>query len=202
MNAPTIGLARLPRSVRELLDEAAGAAIAAAGALDALARDPTRRAALAEIAELELDGDRITHELQRALGTARVGREERGDLLRAIQAIDDVLDLIDDAARELSLVSGTERATSTIKDLVRTSMASVERIEEPPAARESLHERAHALDDELRTELRTMHRTVADAERDVLTTMRATAVLRRLRSIGQACIRALRAVELLASDHV
>ena len=80
-------------------------------------------------------------------------------------------------------------------------MAAITRIEEPPASREALHERAHELEDELRTELRALQRIVTDHESDVLAAVRATALLRQLRSVGQACIRALRAIEVLAGAH-
>jgi uncharacterized protein Yka (UPF0111/DUF47 family) len=208
MGAPTIGFARLPKAVRDLLAEAAADASAAAAALDALARDPRQRPRGAEIVSLEDDADRVTHELQRALATARVASQERGQLLHAIEAIDDILDVIDDTAQALPPISHAlphdrlSRTTAVIKDLVRTCMAAPARIEEPLAAREALHERAHALDDELRVELRALQRAVADSEADVLVALRATGLLRQLRSIGQAAIRALRAIEVLAGAHV
>ena len=206
MSASTIGFARLPKAVRDLLDDAAAAATSAAGALETLARDPTRDTALAQIVDLERDDDRITHELQHALTVARLGKDERGELLHTIQAIDDVLDAIDDAARDLPRANEAlqheplQRASSVIRDLVRTSMAAVARIEEPAAARETLHQRAHELDRELRIELRTMQALIADTN-DALAVVRAAGLLRRLRSIGQACTRALLAVEVLAATH-
>lgn len=208
MSASTIGFARLPKAVRDLLAEAADDATAAGVALDALARDPRQTTAVAQIVSLEHDGDRITHELQRALASARVASQERSELLHAIEAVDDVLDVIDDAARELPCISDALprerliRTTAVIKDLVRTCMAAAGRIEDPPTAREALHERAHELDDELRAELRALQRAVVDGEPDVLVALRATGLLRQLRSIGQASIRALRATEVLAGAHV
>jgi uncharacterized protein Yka (UPF0111/DUF47 family) len=208
MSTPTIGLARLPRAVRELLSEAARGATSAATALKTLARDTIQRAELAEIVSLEDDGDRIVHELQHTLAGARVASEERGELLHVIEAIDDILDGIEHAAHELSRAGDLlprerlVRATAVISDLARTSMAAVTRIEEPPASREALHERAHELNDELRTELRALQRAIAEHESDVLAALRATTLLRQLRSIGQACIRALRAIEVLAGAHV
>jgi hypothetical protein len=80
-------------------------------------------------------------------------------------------------------------------------MAAATRIEEPPASRAALHERAHELTDELRAELRALQRTVTNHESDVLAALQATARLRQLRSIGQACISALRAIEVLAGAH-
>jgi predicted deacylase len=94
------------------------------------------------------------------------------------------------------------RATAVIRDLTRTSMAATAKLEEPPAARAALHERAHELEDELRGEPRAPHRAVATDESDVLAVLRATGIVRQLRSIGQACIRALPALEVLAGAHV
>jgi uncharacterized protein Yka (UPF0111/DUF47 family) len=206
-SAPTIGFARFPKAVGELLSEAARSVTSAAIALDTLARDATRDAAVAEIVSLEDEGDRIVHELQCMLTGARVSRPERAELLHAIEAIDDILDGIEAAAHELSRGGSSlarerlVRATAVIKDLARTSMAAATRIEEPPTSREPLHERADELDDELRAELRELHRAVADQESDVLAALRAIALLRQLRAIGQACIRALRAIEVLARAH-
>jgi len=203
-----LGGARLPKAVRELLSEAARAATSAATALHTLARDPTQRAALAEIVALEGDGDRIVHELRHRLAGARVASQERGELLHAIEAIDDILDGIEDAAHDPSRAGDSlarerlVRVTAVINDLVRTSMAAASRIEEPPASRAALHERAHELNDELPAELRALQCTVTDDESDVLAALRATARLRQLRSIGQACIRALRTIEVLAGAHV
>jgi uncharacterized protein Yka (UPF0111/DUF47 family) len=197
----------MPKAVRELLAEASRSATSAAAALKTLARDTTQRAALSEIVSLENDGDRIVHELQHTLAGARVASHERGELLHVIEAIDDILDGIEDAAHDLSRAGDSlprerlVRVTAVISDLARTSMAAVARIEEPPASREPLHERAHELDDELRTELRALQRTVTDHESDVLVALRAAALLRQLRSIGQACINALRAIEVLAGAH-
>jgi uncharacterized protein Yka (UPF0111/DUF47 family) len=208
MSTPTIGFARLPKTVRELLSEAARATTSAATALNTLARDATQHAALAEIVSLEDDGDRIVHELQHTLASARLASQERGELLHAIEAIDDILDAIEDAAHDLSRAAGSPprerlvRATAVINDLVRTSMAAATRIEQPPASRAALHERAYELNDELRAELRALQQIVTDDESDVLTALRATARLRQLRSIGQACIRALRAIEVLAGAHL
>jgi uncharacterized protein Yka (UPF0111/DUF47 family) len=148
------------------------------------------------------------HELQHTLAGGHVASQERGGLLHVIEALDDILDRIEDAAHDLSRAGDTlprerlVRATAVINDLARTSMAAVARIEEPPASREALHERAHELDDELRTELRLLQRSVADNESDVLAAVRAIAVSRQLRAIGQACVRALRAIEVLAGAHV
>jgi hypothetical protein len=85
-SAPTIGFARLPKVVRALLSEAARAATSAATALRTLARDTTQHAALEEIVSLEDDGDRIVHELQHTLAGARLGSQERCELLHVIEA--------------------------------------------------------------------------------------------------------------------
>jgi uncharacterized protein Yka (UPF0111/DUF47 family) len=141
------------------------------------------------------------------LASARVSRHERAELLHAIEAIDDIVDGIETAAHELPRGASAlprerlARATGVIKDLARTSMAAATLIEEQPASREPLHARAHELNEELRAELRVLHRAVAEHESDVLAASRAITLLRQLRTIGQACNRALRAIEVLAGAH-
>jgi uncharacterized protein Yka (UPF0111/DUF47 family) len=206
MSYATIGFARLPKHLRELLAEDAGTATAAAAALEALARETPARSA-SDIVALEQTGDRIAHELRRTLPTARVGSEERGDVLSTVEAIDDILDAIESAAHDLPGARAAiprerlVRATAIVKDLVWTTMETVPRIEDAATSREALHERAHALEDELRIELRAIQAIVAETD-DVLAVVRAADLLRRLRSIGQACARALLAIEVLAAAHV
>ena len=207
MSAPTIGLARLPRGIRDLLAQAAGTVNAAAAALVTLARDPGNRSSVTEIVALEDDGDRIAHELRHAAATARVAAHERSPLLKVSEAIDDILDAIESAAHEMAGAGDALpdeellRATAVVRDLARTAMATVVRLEDPPTAREALHERAHELEDELRADLRAMHASVANAG-DVLVAIRAADVLRGLRSVGEACAQALLAFEVLAGVHV
>lgn len=207
MSSSTIGLARLPRALRDLLNEQARTVSAAAPTLEALTRDPSRASAVTEIVRLEGEGDRVTHEIQHALPTARIASPERGELLHLTQTLDDIVDLIEDVAHELPQLTDSlpreqlARIGATLKDLVRTTRTAAERIEQPPTAREHLHARAHELANELRVELRAAHHTLVETHDDVLSNVRAAALLRRLREIGQAGTRALLVVEALAGTH-
>jgi uncharacterized protein Yka (UPF0111/DUF47 family) len=207
MSSSAIGLARLPRALRDLLDEQAHTLSAAATALETLTRDPSRAAAIAEIVRLEDEGDRVTHDIQHALPTARIASPERGELLRLTQTLDDIVDLIEHVAHELPHLTAVlphdsvARAGATLRDLVRTTSTAVERIEHPPAAREPLRARAHELANELRAELRAAYHTLVETHDDVLPNVRAGALLRHLREIGHACTRALLAVEMQAGTH-
>src|SRR4051812_3240425 len=103
-----LGLARLPRRVAELLDDAAANAIAVAIDVVELASDPARAAELRErIARSEEDGDRITRDLHHGLGYGLLTGAERRDLLGLAQHVDDVLDAFDDLAHQLALDAAT-----------------------------------------------------------------------------------------------
>ena len=72
-------------------------------------------------------------------------------LLKASEAIDDIIDAVESAAHELVRAGesvshgGSVRATAVVRDLVRTTMAAVPRLEDPPMSREALHARVHEL---------------------------------------------------------
>lgn len=206
--APTVGLARPPAAVQELLDEAAANAEAAAVLLHALAEQPLRAPDLLDdIADRECDGDRITHDLRRELAHRLVLGFERGDLLRLVELLDDVVDAVDDAAHDLSLyaVALTSSRMTTIaavlRDLVRTSMRALRRIEYGPPAQTSLQQRAHELRDELRHELRVAYAALLDDSADALGALQGETVLARVRSLGDACARLLSAAHALAMNH-
>jgi uncharacterized protein Yka (UPF0111/DUF47 family) len=155
---------------------------------------------------LEDQGDRITHAVQHALPTPRLASSERAELLRLTQSLDDIVDLIEHAAHELPQADAlprdhVARAGGVLKDLVRTTLLAVERIEQPPATRAPLHIRAHELALELRVELRTAQRALVDRDDNPLASVRAGDLLRRLHEIGRACTRALLVVEVLAGTH-
>jgi uncharacterized protein len=64
---------------------------------------PDSAALAAEIRELEHEGDRITHELIERTNRTFVTAIERGDVLALASAVDDVVDLIEEAADFLNL---------------------------------------------------------------------------------------------------
>jgi hypothetical protein len=89
LTAPPAGLARLPTSLRRLVEEAATNANTAAGLLADLARYPRRALGLrADIAECEAEGDRIVHDAVRQPAPARSLGPERARLHDLIEAVD------------------------------------------------------------------------------------------------------------------
>jgi hypothetical protein len=139
LTAPPAGLARLPTSLRRLVEEAATNANTAAGLLADLARYPRRALGLrADIAECEAEGDRIVHDAVRQPARARSLGPERARLHDLIEAVDDVVDAVDDAAHDIaaaaSLVAPARSTAiaSLSRDLVRTTMRTVPSIEEAP----------------------------------------------------------------------
>jgi uncharacterized protein len=88
----------------DLLDAAVDNAAAAAVLLSTLLEGfPDSRPLAERIAELEHEGDRITHEIIRRLNQDFVTPIDREDLLRLASALDDVVDLIDEVAAFLGL---------------------------------------------------------------------------------------------------
>jgi uncharacterized protein Yka (UPF0111/DUF47 family) len=201
-----VGLARLPTALKSLLDEAATIAETAARLLHALAREP--RAAprlIEEIADCERAGDRITHDLHRELQDRLALGEGRPHVLRLAAALDDVTDAVDEAAHALSVFADAvphDRAATLVailRDLVRASMREVRGIEGPLEQRESSHQRAEALRDEFRQELRTTTAAALSAGPGPIEALRATTLLRRLRAVSDAAAALSVAVRGLAT---
>ena len=94
---PTVGLERLPRATGALLDEASANLLAIANELDVLVTHGSRDT-LTAIALREQDGDRITHDLIQAARTNHRVGPDRSRIVALAQAIDDVVDAIDDLA--------------------------------------------------------------------------------------------------------
>jgi len=188
-----VGFARLPTGLRDLLDEAATTAETAARLLHALVQEPRPAAGLVEeIAECERAGDRITHDLHRALRDRLALGDGRTQVLRLTTALDDVTDAVDEAAHALSVFADAlphDRAVelaAILRDLVRASMREVRGIEQPPEQREWSHERAEALRDEFRRELRTTSAAVITAAPAPIDAVRAETLLQRLRALSGA----------------
>jgi uncharacterized protein Yka (UPF0111/DUF47 family) len=124
---PAIGLARLPRRLGALLDEAAGNTAEAARELERLIETADVHAA-DTIERREQNGDRITHDLARELRHSRLADADRGRILALAEALDDVVDTIDAAAHE----AGCDcRPTSTLlagvlRDATRASARAVQ----------------------------------------------------------------------------
>jgi Protein of unknown function DUF47 len=205
LTTPAVGLARLPGAMTYLLEEAAATAESAARLLVDLARDPHREEVLAAIGGCERAGDRITHDLLRELQERLALGAGRADLLRLTEALDDVLDAIDASAHAVAAFAAalpddhTGVLVAILRDLTRTSTQAVRGIEEPGGAGEALHERAHALRDEFRRELRRATAAVLGAEADPIDATRAMTLLARLRALGDANARLGLAVEGVAT---
>ena len=91
-----VGLDRLPRPITRLLNEAAGNLITVSNHLDELLAGDG--AALDAIVRGEGEGDRIVHDLLAVVGASKRDGPGRGPLIELGQAVDDVLDALEDVA--------------------------------------------------------------------------------------------------------
>lgn len=102
--------------------------------------EAARPARLARIDELEHEADRITHETATLLQTIFVTPLDRDDIHRVISRMDDVLDLMQDAAESLSLYDVRE-VTSYAVELATLLQNGCERLQ---AAMALLHNMKNA----------------------------------------------------------
>jgi len=188
-----VGFARLPTILRNLLEEAASTAETAARLLHVLAREPRQAAGLVEeIAECKRAGDRIAHRLYREVQDRLALGEGRPHVLRLTPALADVTDAIDEAAYALSVFGPAlphDRAVelaAILRDLVGAGVREVRGIDQPPEQHESSHERAEALRDEFRREVRTTGAAAFNAAPAPIDAVRAEALLQRLRVLTDA----------------
>jgi predicted phosphate transport protein (TIGR00153 family) len=87
-----------------LFEEAAGNLVKAAELLDEMLADyPERKHLAREIKAVENDGDRITHDILHRLNQTFVTPIDREDILQLASALDDVVDLTEEAADLLVL---------------------------------------------------------------------------------------------------
>jgi uncharacterized protein len=92
------------REFFDLFEESAGNLVKAAELLDAMLADfPERNALAREIKAVENEGDRITHDILHRLNHTFVTPIEREDILQLASALDDVVDLAEEAADLLVL---------------------------------------------------------------------------------------------------
>ena len=126
----TIGLARLPHAAVALLDEAASNLRGVANDLDALAAHGPQ-AALPAIADREAEGDRITHDLVGVARTSLRAGPDRRAIVEVAQAIDDVIDAVDELAWSWSRrpVARLGDVLLSVRDVVRAAAAVARRIE-------------------------------------------------------------------------
>jgi predicted phosphate transport protein (TIGR00153 family) len=92
------------REFFDLFEEAAANAVQAADLLDRmLARYPDNAELARDIVICEQAGDRITHDIIQRLNSTFVTPIDREDILQLASALDDVVDLIDEASDYLGL---------------------------------------------------------------------------------------------------
>jgi len=96
---PKLRLTPQKREFFDLFNEAAENAREIARTLVELLEDwPASRGKLADIRELEHEGDRLTHEVINLLNRTFVTPFDRDDMYRLVSVIDDVCDHVDEAA--------------------------------------------------------------------------------------------------------
>jgi uncharacterized protein len=92
------------REFFDLFEESAGNLVKAAELLDAMLGEfPERKDLAREIKDVEHEGDRITHDILHRLNQTFVTPIDREDILQLASALDDVVDLAEEAADLLVL---------------------------------------------------------------------------------------------------
>ena len=106
---PRLRLIPQNREFFALFDRAAANLVATSQLLlDLLEHYPSRAALVAEIKDREHIGDEVTHEIIQLLNTTFVTPIDREDIYHLASALDDVCDLMDQAADELDLYKVSE----------------------------------------------------------------------------------------------
>jgi uncharacterized protein Yka (UPF0111/DUF47 family) len=126
----TIGLARLPHTAIVLLDEASANLLGVANDLDALVTHGPE-AALPAIGDREAEGDRITHDLVDVARSSLRAGPDRLDIVELAQAIDDVIDSVDELAWSWSRrpAACLGEPLLCVRDVVRAAGAVARRID-------------------------------------------------------------------------
>ena len=151
------GLASFPRATSALLIDAAHNGAQAATLLVALVE--TRADSLSsELERLESEGDRLKHELTKAVRRGRVADVERGTLLALAEALDDTVDAMTEAGH---IIAGCDCGSSAyllagvLRDIARTEVKVIEVLSGSRANdRAAQLRRAHELAEEGRRILR------------------------------------------------
>jgi uncharacterized protein Yka (UPF0111/DUF47 family) len=183
-----VGLERLPRSIRAALDEAAANLVAIANHLDELVTGD--RAALDVIALDEAEGDRITHDLVSAVRSDRRDGPHRGALIDLGQAIDDVVDAIEELACSWSGRPVRELAELilALRDGAREAAHAVASLEHSDQL-ETWLARGRARDDEIRRLSRAARQWLLVDQREAELAIRGHALLERAEAVERACVR-------------
>ncbi len=113
VRSPTVRLALVPRTTEfyELFARAGENALDAARKVETRFREyPNASVTQADVKEIEHEGDRITHDIIQLLNTQYVTPFDREDIYELAGAVDDIVDLIEEASDLLELY-GIESAT-------------------------------------------------------------------------------------------
>ena len=124
-------LALVPRTSEfyDLFARAGANALEAARKAETRFREyPNGSVTQADVKEIEHTGDRITHDIIQLLNTQYVTPFDREDIYGLATAIDDIVDLIEEASDLLELY-GTESATRHALEQCRILVAAVEWLE-------------------------------------------------------------------------
>ena len=114
------------REFFDLFEEASANVVRAAELLDEMLRDyPERRDLAREILLAEQEGDRITHDIYSRLNQTFVTPIDREDIISLASALDDVVDLVEEAADLMVLykieasMTQAERMAEILRDAAR-----------------------------------------------------------------------------------
>ena len=183
-----VGLDRLPRPVALLLGEAAGNLLAVSNRLDELLAGDG--GALDAIVRGEGEGDRIVHDLLAVVGASRRDGPRRGPLIELGQAIDDVLDALEDVACCWHARPVDELAVLllALRDGVREAAHAVASLEQPDQL-ETWLARGRDRDDEIRRLKRAGRAWLLVEQPDTELASRGHELLERAETVERACIR-------------
>jgi len=184
----TLGLERVPGSIATLIDEAAANLLTIANQLDALVHgDPS---SLEEMARSEDTGDRIVHDLIRETSDSwRVG-PDRARLIALAQAVDDVIDALQELAWSWPQQPLPELADLllALRDTVRDAGHAVAAVEREARLRARLA-RCREREQEVRRLGRTARAWLVVEQRDPQLAIRGHHILRQADAALRACTR-------------
>jgi hypothetical protein len=196
-----LGLDRLPGAVRGLLIESSANAARAAHVLSQALSKHSVAAAIGELAQMEEDGDRITHGLRGTLTSLRVMDAHRRLLLTAAEVLDDIVDhaeALGCAAASAPRPSALADLGSILRDICRQIARACTALEVSPQDAERAFERGREYLAEARPLLRRT-RALTMAEYEPVLALRQLAALEAAETAVAACRRALPHLERLSS---
>jgi predicted phosphate transport protein (TIGR00153 family) len=137
---PKLRLVPQTREFYTLFDQAAANLVATAHQLlDLMEHYPDRKELVAEIKELEHEGDRITHEIVQLLHKTFVTPIDREDIYDLTTALDDIQDFMDQVADELNLY-GVEEVPREAIDQAGVILRAVSKLAEAVSALNGLRD--------------------------------------------------------------